>query len=342
MGILEWWRGRGHRASGGPSDEAVNEVVEHVVETTNPKLRFVRRYQQRLAPAVGSALAYLAEVVMSLPAAREASAAGWSSDAYLRAFFATPDDLVRAFSRSADLHAWFEQNPLAEEAYAVLGMEMLERHIVGMALEGEAVRRDVEQTTVSFGDYRVRICGGSDAELRQEIERRIVDELAIAGLARAAADQSQRELMEQERALLKTRLQLLERQGAGMRAVVGGDEPADQSEMARLQAQLAENTRNLASVGIGAAALEGELERVLESLSGAREQLQVSTRALRLDRMNVVHSGAGPDPAQLFEFRTVRIPGNPPHTRAFALVRFPRADLLPGGLQFDDAARLLI
>lgn len=342
MGILDWWHGRSRDGTDAANDGAVLELVERIVDTTNPRLRFVWHYQQRLAPVVASAMAYLVEILMSVPAARAASAAGWSSDPYLRAFFATPDDLVRAFSRSADLRAWFEQNPLVEVAYGVLGMEMNERRILGLALENGAVRQDVEQTTVSFGDYRVRICGGSEAELRQEIEGRMVNELALAGLAQAEADQTQRTLMEQERALLLTRKQILERQGGGLRAAVGGDEPADQAELGRLQAQLEENTRNLAKLGMGAQALEGELDRVVEALADARQQLQVSTRVLRLDRMNVVQAGDDALAGEKFEFQTVRIPGHPPRTRAFVLVCVPRADLLPGGLQFDEAARLLL
>jgi hypothetical protein len=42
-----------------------------------------------------------------------------------------------------------------------------------------------------------------------------------------------------------------------------------------------------------------------------------------------------------FEFHIARIPTTPPRMRAFSLVRFARADMLPAKSMLDEAARLL-
>jgi hypothetical protein len=47
--------------------------------------------------------------------------------------------------------------------------------------------------------------------------------------------------------------------------------------------------------------------------------------------MNVIRSEGG----RKIDFHVARIPANPVRMRAFALVRFPRAQLLPVGLHFD-------
>jgi hypothetical protein len=342
MGILDWWR-RGHTsAEGGPDAAAVDEAVEHIVQTANPRLRFARRYAQRLAPAVATAMAYAEEIVDAAPPAREATTAGWAVDPAMRAFFATPDDIVQAFSRSVEVRAFFDQNPLADEAFAVVGMQMSERQVVGVALQGSVMRRDVVQTTVSFGDYRVRVLGATEAELRAEIARRIVDQLVLDGIARAAAEQTEREAAEQERALLKTRLRYLEQQGQGMRAALGGEGEADPSALASVQAALEENTRTLESMTTGADRLDEELERIVESLADARQRFYLSTTRLRLDRMNVVQTDDSPEAGEEIVFQSARIPGEPPETRAFALVRFPRADLLPAETLRYEAVRHLL
>lgn len=340
MGILDWLFRRSGRAVSAQDRQRIDEAVERVVEITNPRLRFARRYRARLAPAVETALAYARKVVAAVPAAREASAAAWASDPNIHVFFATADDLVRAFSRSTDLRAHFDRDPAAQEAHAVLGMEMIERRILGMAMQGETVQRDVAQTTVSFGDHKARICGRSEAELRTEIERRMLDQLALEGLARAAADQSQRAALEQERALLKVRFKLLERQGAGMRAALGG-EAVGQSELARLQSQLEENSQGLRSLGEGSQLLESELERLREVLADPGQYFYVTSKRLRLDGMNVVLEDNAQGGTE-FEFLVARVPGDTPQMRAFALVRFPRAGLLPAGRLGDEAARLLV
>ena len=341
MGILDWLLGRGQPA-GGPGAATVEEAVERIVETANPRLRFASRHAQRLSPAVRTAMAYAAELVAAVPVVREATAAGWAGDPCMRAFFATPDDIVRAFSRSTEVRSFFDGHPLAEEVYAVIGMRMEERRISGMALQGSVIRRDVEQTTVSFGDYRVRLLGGTEADLRAEIERRIIDQLVMDGVGRAAAEQDQREAAEEERALLKVRLRLLEQGGAGMRAALGGEGDCDASELERVRAQLEANSRTLNGLATGAERLDAELERIVEALNDARERFYVNTARLRLDRMNVVQTEAATECGEEIVFQSARIPADPPETRAFVFARFPRADLLPASTLRAEAARHLI
>ena len=338
MGIL------GRLLHGDHPDDAADArrvagTVERVMKL-HPHLRLARRYQARLAPAVATALHYTDALVASLPAARAASAAAWAADPYIHAFFVAPDDVARAISRSADLRAHFGRCADAPEAFAVLGMEMTERHILGVGMEGGAVRRDVPQTTLSFSDHQVRLCGRSEAGLRAEIVERLLDQLALEGLAHIGADASRRDLLERERALLATRLRLLERQGAGLHAMLGSEAAPGSAELARLQEQIDENARNLAGLGLREHALDRELEHVRAMFAEPARHLFVTTKRLRLDRMNVVIEGAAQEGEQ-FEFHVARVPGTPPRSRAFAPIRFARADLLPATSMLDEAGRLL-
>ncbi|RZA30336.1 MAG: hypothetical protein EOP92_35115, partial [Lysobacteraceae bacterium] len=171
--------------------ERVGATVERVMGL-QPQLRLARHCEKRLAPAVATSLEYVRGLVDALPAPREASGAAWSHDPYMHAYFAAPDDVAATISRSASLRGYVEQHDDVPEVVAVLGMELTERHILGARMEGETLRRDVPQTTVGFGDHAVRMCGRTDAELRREIVGRLLDELALAGLARTAADTSRR------------------------------------------------------------------------------------------------------------------------------------------------------
>jgi hypothetical protein len=340
MGILDWWRQRSGSAAGSQDGKRIDEAVERVVQTTNPRLKFARRYRARLAPAVRDSLDYIRDLLASLPPPREASAAGWAADPCIGAFFSSPTVLAQAFSRSTDLRAHFDKNPNDTEAYAVLGMAMTEKRVLGMALQGATVQRDVPQTVVSFDDHRVRICGHTEADLKAEIERRLFDQMALAGLARVAEEQSRRKQLEQESALLKARKRLLEREGAGMGAALSGDS-VEPSELARLQAQFDENTKQLTSLGVTGQLLDRELECIREVLAEPAEHLYVSRKRLRLDRTNVVLEGGTAAAGNDLEIWIARVPGNPPLLRAFAVVRFPRAELLPVGRLIDDASRLL-
>jgi hypothetical protein len=343
MGIFRRLR-HGIRGGNPRRIEDAKRIAEAVERLTrlSPQLRLAKRYRSRLEPAVAVSLKYSDDLIASIPASREASAAAWSTDPYIHAFFAAPDDIAKAFSRSPELRAYFEENAGVDEAYAVLGMAMKERNTLGVALEGETMRRDVMQTTVSFSDYRVRICGRSEDDLRQELARRFVDQLGLEGLARIAADKSRRDLLEQERALLKTRLQLLERQGVGMRAVLGGDAEEESEELERLQVQIEENEKNLDNLGIRSEALDRELGRLCEVLAVPRPHIYIANKNFRLNKMNVVLAGNSTRDGENFTFQIARIPTTPPQMRAFTLVRFARKDLLPAVNLLDEAARLLI
>jgi hypothetical protein len=320
--------------------QGVAETVERVMQL-HPQLRLARRYQKRLAPAVATSIRYMRELVDAVPAAREASSAAWTGDPYIHAYFVAPDDVPAAISRSADLRAYFVRNVDMPEAYAVLGMELTERHILGVAQEGETLRHDVPQTTVSFSDHQVRMCGRTEAELKDEIVQRLLDQLALEGLARSAADKSRRDELEQERALLKMRLQLLERQGTGIRAVLGSDATADAGELARLESEVKANERHLADLGLREDALDRQLEHVHAVFAQPGQHLYVSSRHVRLDRMNVVLEEYSTQVGDDFAFRIARLPTTPPRVRAFSLIRFARADMLPEQSMFQKAAQFL-
>jgi hypothetical protein len=280
-------------------------------------------------------------LVGTFPDAHAANAAAWNTDPYIRAFFVSPDDIALTFSRSHALREFFEQAPGQDSAYAVLGMKMSERRTLGVARDGDATRSDVPQTTVSFGDHHVRICGADEAGLREEIVRRMIDQLAIEGLARITADNTRRDDLEQERALLATRLRLLERQGTGMRSVVGSSQATDPGELARVRAQMEENNEELLRIGPRSEALNRQLDSMCEVFSDAAKLLHVTAEQRRLNRMNIVSGEDSVDDSHTLELRVARVPGDPPEERTFVLLRVTRADVPQERNLLDEAHRLL-
>ncbi len=317
--------------------DRINEALDHIL-AMHPRLRMARRYRERLSPAIAATLQYVDDFMRSFSAIHEASASSWSSDPYLRAFFATPDDLVKTFSRSQELREYFGRNGDSHKAYAVLGMTMTERHVLGVALEDDTLRHDVAHTMVGFGDHRLRICSKTESDLRQEIKRRLVEQLALEGLARLAEDR--RALLARGHELLQIRLALLEREGAGVRSMVGGGSIVGSEELNRVRAQIEENNNNLAALRAPDKVIDFELERVCEVLSEPGKHLYLAKKRLYIDLMNVVRDDSAQGGHEI-EFHLVRIPGDPPEVRAFALVRFSRLELLPGGLNVDEAMRYL-
>ncbi len=347
MKLGQWLGGlRARRDGAGELDRArVADAVDRIV-ALSPHLRMARRYEARLAPAAAAALRYVDGIVDAVPPAREASAAAWATDPYIHAFFAGADSVAPALSRSRDLRAFFEQNPGLPEVHAVLGMAMQEKRTLGVALEGETMRRDVVQETITFSDHQVRICGRSEPELRDEIVRRLVVQLGLQGMARYAAEQTRRGLLENERALLRTRLALLERKGAGVGGLVGArlaedEERAGADELARLQDAMADNDAQIQRLGLRSEALDRELAEVCAVLADPAAHLFVQTRHCVLNKMNVVLPPERRDGGEDVVFQVAQVPTVPPQARAFTLVRVARADMCSATVLLDEAARLL-
>ncbi len=338
MSIFGWLRRHDDPGTERKDTEQVSEAVERVI-ALNPRLAMAQHCRERLTPAMAASLRYAGDLVASLPAPHEASAQAWASDPYLRAFFATPEELPTHISRSEEICAYFQQNPGAEHAYAVLGMAMTQRRVLGVELEGTEVRHDVAQTTVCFGDHRVRVCGRTEPDLRRDILWRAIDQLALAGLAKLAKDR--RDTLEQGRALFKMRLSLLERGGTGMRSVCGGGAPLACEELARVQLQIEDNSRRLNELSVPTDALERQLDGVCEVLMEPDKYVYVAKNRIRLDQMNVIRTRDCMQPAEELEFHIAHIPARPPQIRAIVLIRFARTELLPGGLRFDEAMRAL-
>lgn len=340
MGLLAWLR-RESDASGeaAVAPSLVAEATDLAVRLTNPRLTLVRRYRQRLAPAVETSIRYLRNQIPLLPASREATRAAWASDPTIHALFATADDLPKIFSRSNELRDFFNKNPVLHEAHAILGMQMTQQKVMGMAMEGEVVRRDVPQITVSFSDHRIQFFGTNELELRRVLGTRVFEALALIALTRISGGQKRIKELRVNRQLLQTRLKVLAREGVGLTGLAS--KAPTQHELTKLQSRLEENERELNSIATGADVLDRELEILCEVLASPGESIRFSAQRLCLTPMNVLLEGESAGQGREVEVGLIRVAMDPPIERAFALVRFPRAELLRGGLRFDEAASLL-
>lgn len=343
MSVLGWMRRRQAGTDAG-SKRDIDELTERVTRL-NPRLRLVSHYQRRLRPSLEQALAYVRDIVVGLPAPLTASCHAWGTDPYIHAFFATPDEVELTFSRSPELREFFTESPDTPTAFAVLGMSMSERRTLGVALEGDVLRSDVPQTNINFSDRRITIIASSDAALREEIVRRIFDQLTLEGMGRYAAGKSRRDVLDREQTLLLARLRMLERQGTGLRSVVGGDNtarPTDRVDKADdLREQIAKNEAELAQQAPKTDVLDCQLDCLIEAFQNARNSFTLTHTPLRLSATNVLLAPDSTEPSTDIDLLTAQIPGDPPLVRSFSLVRFARGDMLSSRALLDEAERLL-
>jgi hypothetical protein len=342
MTLFEWFSTLlGSEPREGASDEEVREALARVVAIV-PQVRLANRYEARLAPAIRATLSYARDLVSALPAPRDATPAAWAADPLIRALFATPDDIGHVFGKSHELRAWFDDHFTATHVYAVLGSQLMERSVLRSAHENGVMRSDVPRTAVSFEDRRIRLFGDADASLRREIVHRLVEQLALEAISRIEATQTRRGELEEERALLRARMQMLDRRGAGMTGLFGSGSNASPAEAAKLAAEFSRNEAALEQLGPREEAIERQLGTLLEIFSNPSALVQVTPRTLRLSQMNlVVEEGCDEECADV-RIHVAVVPMQPPQTRAVVIVRIARADMPPAGSAHDDVAHLLL
>ena len=336
MGIFGRWR----RAGDDDPDQALNDSMARMF-ALHPHLRLATRARARLAPATRQARAYLRDMAAALPAPRGLAAGTWADDPYIHAFFATPHDVTLTVTRSPELRACFDAVPAARSVVAVMGLLMSERRTLGVALEGDVMRSDVPRTTVSFQDHRFRLCAPTLPELREEIEARLLDQLAMQALGHQAHDRHRGDRTGPETALLAGRLRMLKLAAVGAEGLLGEAAGPDETARRELEAEFAENERALAAAPLPGERLDWQLDMLVDVLSHADAYFHVTQRRLRLDAMNVVVQPTDRCAAVELELQYARVPGDPPFERLFALVQVQRADMLPSGYLLDRAEQFL-
>ncbi|TXG79817.1 MAG: hypothetical protein E6R11_02115 [Rhodocyclaceae bacterium] len=342
MGILDWFKNR--PAQFDPertSAEMRDGAIDKAVTLTNPRLRVIPSYHSQLAPAVETTIDYLRTMARSLPPARPVSAASWAADPALRAFFAAPAEMVATLARADNLRTLFGKFPELDQACFVLGMAFSEQKVFGVALQGDVVHRDVAQTSVSFSDHRAHLCNRDESRLRRTVGVEAFEHLLGRALAEIGEERVERQQLEANRALVRSRLRLLQQQGPGLGAMFGSP-PAAREEQARLEAELLENDRQLEAIGDSQSALTMELESLCEVLSHPERYLQITRKRLRLNTLNVVVDASNGELSSEVDFSMAELLGPPPVKRAFMLASVTRNDIPAApAIDFDRAASLL-
>lgn len=339
MGILRHiLRARARRVSRRRHADEIAQTVEHLVDAVDPRLRYVPDYREKLGAVAWPAIKHVRYVVNNIAGPVECSAAAWAEDARLRAMFASARDVSRIFSGNHALRDFLEgpEGIGLTHCYVALGAILEERKILGMEMRGEVIQRDVPQITVSFSDFRFSKAAAGEDGLRDILRGMALDSLARQAAARIDAMLARRKGLEQEQAILKTRLRVQAQRAGGMESLFENGAGTDAAEMQR---QLNELERSLQAVSASAQTLEHYLQQLKHVLAHPAEFLALERRSLHLNSMNVLSDGGHGETAQAIDLSEIRIAGRP--SRIVLVAKFPREELLARGAMLDEEARYL-
>ena len=320
-----------------PDAALIAEAIDGVVEAVEPKVKLHSRYRQKLEPCVRKCIDHLRSLAREPLEPVLLTRAAWASDPRVNAFFATADDVPAVLGRSHELRRFFDNDP-APEAYALLGMKMDERSVLGMELVGEAVQRDVRQTVVSFSAHRIVAPHATRADARLEVGRRLLLRLAQVALTRIVATDEKATELGEHKAYLGARLRLLRLAEDGMEGIVK-DRSKIAADRKALERELKETVDGYIDAKGSLATLDGYIGHIQDVFSNPAEHVAVSHSRLRLSTLGVRLTKDAAGPAN--ELDIVELSIGADFRAAVAVARCPRADMPSKEDLIAQAERLL-
>lgn len=290
--------GPGADKPGAYPDDLIERAIERAVDGTDRRLRAVSGHKKQLRPAVIHAIDHVVKLVDSLPAPLELARRHYGTDAELNAYFASVDHMNDVLSRDAEMRRWQKspEHSAAERVFALMTMELHERNVLGIALEGNELRHDVAQVTVSFNKHRLIDPESAEDDTRRRLKRRAFDHLltlALAGMAEARGESGD---LRRERDLLRSKLAAFASGQWGFGDGTEGD-AGEVPDPLVLQQRITEIDAQLSTQSTGL--LKAHLDILVDVLSGAERNLYGEPMPISIDRQGVKQSQASSQAPQI-------------------------------------------
>ena len=320
--------------------QLIADTIEAVVETVEPRVRLNPRYRDKLEGCVRKTIAYLRAIAREPLEPILLTRAAWSDDPRLNAFFARADDVPACLGRSRELRAFFDtpSNGEVQEAYALLGMKKEERSVFAPQLEGDTLKQDVAQVTVSFSEHRVIAPAATLAATRLEIGRRIIQRLAQVALSRIVALDTKATELQEHKAFLAARMRLLNLARDGMEGIV--KDPATIGEqMKAVEGELKETVGDYIETKSSLATLDGYIGQIDDVFSHPDQHLTLTHTPVRISRLGFKVDDASTGPVNDLVLAELSIGED--IRGAIAIARCPRSELPPKEDLVANAERYL-
>jgi len=264
--------------------ETIGEATEAVVDATDPRIRQVGGYRKKLGPAVEEAMRFADALVDGLPGPIDVGKETWATDPYVRAFFASVDEVRQVLARDRELGAFFKKHPF-EGCYALLTMNRREQTVFGTEKVGEIIRRGVAKTAVSFVSHRIVSPGATEAETRAALKAQTLAVLSEYASEKIVASRGDKEELQGQKEAVKVKLKVLEEAFHDSHPMGTGKDEREASKIDEARALLAEIDRRLGEANRVLNDPAGCLDHVADVLSHPRERLKLETVTLRLSPM---------------------------------------------------------
>lgn len=305
----------------------IDAAIEQLFYEINPRMRFLPDYQETLSRPVWNALRHINHVTDNIAGPVDAATRQWSSTPVLRAMFANGQEMGKIFNRDSSLRNCIAaaQPGNADSCHVMIAATMQVRKVLGIAMRGDMMQREVPQTQISFTDHRIVASADSEGGLREKLKAFALEFVAHRVLANIEAARSECGELERELALLRARMRVKLRQDSGKACLCDHVEYSE-GEMAAICSQIREKEALLNQTAIHQPTLKHFMDQLLLVLNSVERLLQIHEVSLHLDNMNILLETPDTGTVKPVELTEILREGHPARIMVIACV--PRDEVL--------------
>jgi hypothetical protein len=319
MGILDAWNQyREAKKNQRQKESDLIDLIERMVQDSDPSIRKVAGYRNQLEQPVENALGHIESLISSIPGPFGLSAEAWDKDPLIHALFVSPDEIRSLLQNHVDLKSFFQKSGV-KTAVALLSATKKERTVFGTDQQGEIVRRDVPQLAVEFHDHRVVAPGVDEAENRRELFHRGLYVLAAHTLEEILRVHSIREELTEERRMLAVKLKIQYSRQRGLEGLLS-DSGASAAGAKQAQELLEEIDNQLTELEPGSGKPQDFLRKLEKVLLDPGNFLTGKPIRMRLNWMGVKQSEESAENAPEVTLAELEIPGKVKRVAALVAV----------------------
>lgn len=320
----------------GSHQAEIDAAIEQLFYEINPRLRYLPAYHETLGKPVWDTLQHIHHVIDGIAGPVDASTRQWSLNPALRALFANSSEMVDLFGRDPALRDCIATAPPGspEIYHVMIASTMHVRKVLGVAMRGDIMQRDVPLTQIGFSDHRIVVTADSESALREKLKAFALEFVAHKVLANIAEARTESEGLEQELALLRARMRMKLRQDNGKACLCDRLEFGE-DEMTEICTLIREKESLLGQAAIHQPTLQYFMEQLLLVLGGVERLLHIHEVTLHLDHMNILQETPDTDSGKPIRLTEVHRAGHP--ARIMLIARVP-LDEVPA--QADMATRI--
>jgi len=183
-------------------------AIERAVGVVEPMLKQARGYPENYRKSVTSALQYACNLAASVPGPVMINRESYGSDALVHALFPSVDSVMDTICASRALQDYQSESPAANELYAMMGMRLFEKTVLGVDLVGQVLQRDVIQKVVYFTSHTLENPASSEQQSRDQAAWSFFDSLVGKVKQRVEARKQEKLSQLQQKDMLIARLRV--------------------------------------------------------------------------------------------------------------------------------------